>query len=136
MFAVNHMEQKKLSDEISVYMRIRKSRKVDKQLTINHLSSIDSNPELRANSCMFMKTIRGTVAYWVNVLQNLLSTVNLLGPPTLFVTVSADDNHWPELKMLLFGCSYHEAVSSGRKFGQAYIYGCNAKRPIINFNTF
>ncbi|CAC5405283.1 unnamed protein product [Mytilus coruscus] len=48
-----------------------------------------------------MKNIRGTVAYWADVLQNLLATVKSLGPPTLFLTLSADDCSWPELKMLL-----------------------------------
>ena len=57
--------------------------------------------ELREHSFMFMKNIRGTVAYWADILNDLLATVKCLGPPTLFVTLSADDNHWPELKMLL-----------------------------------
>ena len=39
-----------------------------------------------------MKNIRGTAAYWADILGNLLATVRRLGPPTLFVTLPADDN--------------------------------------------
>ena len=40
-----------------------------------------------------MKNIRGTAAYWADILANLLAIVRCLGPPTLFVTLSADDNY-------------------------------------------
>ena len=50
------------------------------------------------HNVMFMKNIRGTAAYWADILGNLLATVRCLGPPTLFVTLQADDNNWPELK--------------------------------------
>ena len=43
-------------------------------------------------------------------MANLLATVRCLGPPTLFVTLSADDNYWPELKMLLQNITYEEAT--------------------------
>ena len=33
-----------------------------------------------------------------------------LGPPILFVTLSADDNNWPELKILLQNITYEEAT--------------------------
>ena len=49
------------------------------------------------NSYMFMKNIRGTVAYFRNALYDLLDMFRSLGPPTLFMTLSADDLHWPEL---------------------------------------
>ena len=57
-----------------------------------------------------MKNIRGTAAYWADSLANLLATVRCLGPPTLFVTLSVDDNYWPELKMLLQNIKYEEAT--------------------------
>ena len=57
-----------------------------------------------------MKNIRGTAACWADILANLLATVRCLGPPTLFVTLSADDNYWPELKLLLQNITYEEAT--------------------------
>lgn len=60
---------------------------------------------------MFIKNIRGTFAYWADVLHNLLATVKSLGPPTLFLTLSADDFSRPELKMLLTGISYEESIN-------------------------
>ena len=46
---------------------------------------------------MFMKAVRGTVAYWKDVLFNLLAMFKNLGPPALFMTLSSNDYHWPEL---------------------------------------
>ncbi len=63
------------------------------------------------NSYMFMKNITGTVAYFRNALYDLLAMFRCLGPPTLFMTLSADDLHWPELGMNLENLSYEEAVS-------------------------
>ena len=51
-----------------------------------------------------MKNIRGTAAYWKNALLDLLAMLKSLGPPTLFITLSANDCHWPELVMTLTGC--------------------------------
>ena len=45
---------------------------------------------------MFMKNIRGTAAYWKDQLLDLLARINTLGPPTFFVTLTANDLHWPE----------------------------------------
>ena len=50
---------------------------------------------------MFMKYIRGTVAYFRNALYDLLAMFRCLGPLALFITFSADDLHWPELGMML-----------------------------------
>ena len=39
-----------------------------------------------------------------------------LGPPTLFVTLSADDLHWPELEMQVENISYHESCGHRNYF--------------------
>jgi hypothetical protein len=39
----------------------------------------------------------------------LLAVLKTLGPPTLFITLSADDCHWPELVMTLTGCNPEQA---------------------------
>ncbi|MEW8545326.1 MAG: DUF6570 domain-containing protein [Candidatus Thiodiazotropha sp.] len=110
MYAVNHMEQSKLSNEIEIQMRLKNVRKSGSPVTAGNLSSPGTDPEIKANTFMFMKNIRGTVAYWADILNNLLCTVKTLGPPTLFITLSSDDCNWPELKMLLYGVSYTEAL--------------------------
>lgn len=106
MYAVNHMEQSKLATDIEIQMRIRRGSTI----TAGNLTSSDHSSDINANSYMFMKNIRGTVAYWMNVLHDLLAMVKCIGPPTLFVTLSADDCHWPELDMLLTGRTYNECL--------------------------
>ena len=81
-------------------MRIQKPGDVG-NLRNQNISNIEPS-ELREHSFMFMKNIRGTVAYWADILNDLLATVKCLGPPTLFVTLSADDNHWPVYAHTIF----------------------------------
>ena len=63
----------------------------DEPLTASFICSHERDPHVMHNSYMFMKNIRGTIAYFKIALNNLLATVRTLGPPTLFVTVSAAD---------------------------------------------
>ena len=109
MFACNYMDQQRLSGEIGVkcvYVRV---------ITL----IIDSLP-MTSNSITIMTMLYVYEEYqrnWADILGNLLATVRCLGPPMLFVTLSADDNNWPELKMLLQNITYGEATrnSSGNE---------------------
>lgn len=102
--AVNVYEKSVLSQLISVYFRVKKNATPDSQpLQAKNVTDI-SNPDLQENSYMFMRSIRGTAAYWKNSLLNLLAMLKNLGPPTLFLTLSCNDNHWPELAMTLQNC--------------------------------
>ncbi len=49
-------------------------------------------------------------------LYDLLSMFKTIGPPTLFVTLSADDLGWPELGMLLKNISYEEVYTNQGNF--------------------
>ena len=99
-----------LKSEIGINMRMRKSG-TNSAVTAGDVRNIQENSSLKENSYMFMKNIRGTVAYFRNQLYNLLSMFKTLGPPTIFMTLSADDLHWPELGMSLFDVEYDDAVN-------------------------
>ena len=71
----------------------------------SHLSTIKQN----SFTLYVPEKSRGTVAFWADILQYLLATVKSSGPPTLFVTLSADDYNWPKLNMLLNKISCEEA---------------------------
>ena len=45
----------------------------------------------------FMSTIKGTPAYWKDVLYEVLAMVKQLGLPTFFMTLIFADLHWHEL---------------------------------------
>ena len=99
-WALNMYEQHKLQQCISI--AVRKS-------TLHHSPSTQSknrNPSqvdhnVIDSSYTFIREIRGTAGYWKNILQNLLAKIRTLGPPTWFVTLSADDLHWPDLTSFL-----------------------------------
>ena len=106
--SVNVCDNEKLRTDISIHMLMRKPQHENSAITVKDINNLQDNPDLLQNSYMFMKGIRGTVAYWKNALSDLLAMLKCLGPPTLFVTLSADDCHWPELAMLLTNCKYEE----------------------------
>ena len=85
------MEQQRLSSEIGIQMHVCKSNNPNDKFTANDTDDL-FNEEIRSQWYIFMKNIRRTAAYWADILGNLLATVRRLGPPTLFVTLSADDN--------------------------------------------
>ena len=64
-------------------------------VSMGYLRNLSEQSELLENSYMFMKKIKGNVAYFKNMLYDLLAMFRCLGPPTLIVTLSADDLHWP-----------------------------------------
>lgn len=94
---MNTFEKNRLFEVVSVYMRVRKQTVGHHLLQLSDLHSLSNNPDLINNSFMFMKTIRGTVANWKDVLFNLLAMIRNIGCPTLFMTLSANDYYWPEL---------------------------------------
>lgn len=99
-----------LKNEIGIYMRICNNK--GDRITANDVQSPGSfSQNLFENSYMFMKNIKGTVAYFRNALYNLLSMLRYLGPPTIFMTLSADDNHWTELGMCLNNLTYEDAYA-------------------------
>lgn len=98
-----------LKSEININMRMTKSLTEDKYITASDVRNFQHNMTLCQNSYMFMKNIRGTVAYFRNQLYNLLAMFKCIGPPTLFMTLSADDLHWTELGMLLQEVNYEAA---------------------------
>ena len=51
-----------------------------------------------------MRDIRGIQAYWNSVKIQLFAMFRTLGPPTFFVTLSADDNNWVDLMIVLSKC--------------------------------
>ena len=85
-----------LKRQIGTYMRMTKSSTNNSAInlrTAEHIRSMSDKSDILHNSYMFMNNIRGTVAYFRNALNNLLAMLRTIGPPTLFVTLSADDLH-------------------------------------------
>ena len=99
-----------MKQQVSIQMKTKKSEPHGNVLvTAQDLRSSNTDSFVSENSYMFMKSIRGTVAYFKNSLYNLLAMFKCLGPPTIFMTLSADDCHWPELGMSLENLGYEEA---------------------------
>ncbi|WAR10125.1 hypothetical protein MAR_035201, partial [Mya arenaria] len=103
-----------LKQQIGICMKILKPSGhycAFRQTTAEDVRARSNNDENTLNSYMFMKNIRGTVAYFRNALYDLFAMFRCLGPPTLFMTLSADDLHWPELGMSYEDLYYDEAIN-------------------------
>ncbi|XP_035675782.1 uncharacterized protein LOC118415349 [Branchiostoma floridae] len=104
-FALNSYEIKKLYNQISIVCRIQKQGNVTSQSLAQPVTAGDFhqqiNEDVQSTSYTFMKNIRGTAGYFKDQLLNLLAKINTIGPPTWFVTMSANDLNWPELFMTL-----------------------------------
>ena len=107
-----------LKKEIGIYMKMTKSvtNNLQQPVTASDVIQTQQSTDACQNSYMFMKKIRGTVAYYKNALGNLLAMLKCLGPPTLFITVSANDLKWTELGMSLEDLSYEEASAKANFF--------------------
>ena len=119
-WSVNVLEQRRLNENISVAIRMRScsgntrtsSRSVhrqssddasreEQQLTAGDLRDMSNNPELSDSCYGFMHNMRGTIAYWQRAKMDLLAMFRTLGPPTFFITLTADDMNWPDLLYVL-----------------------------------
>ncbi|WAQ95118.1 hypothetical protein MAR_007589 [Mya arenaria] len=107
-----------LRREIGICMKMSKGSSGDghsQSSTAGDVRARNNNPDILQNYYMFMKNIRGTM-------------FRCLGPPTLFMTLSADDLHWPELGMLMRSDPLLTAIHFDRRFTalmKFIIYGQN-----------
>ena len=109
-WGLNTFETRKLQSEISIMSRIKKQNL--QPLTAGDIQNpTNTDDSLQNNSYMFMKNIRGTPAYWKDQLLDLLARINTLGPPTFFLTLTANDMHWPELFQLINNNLTNEEIS-------------------------
>ena len=92
MFWALHInEQNKLQNAISIVLRNR--TKTNLPVRVDDVSSAHTITT-KTDSYSFMKQLRGTAAYWKNELSKLLAKLRTLGPPTFFMSLSANDMHW------------------------------------------
>ena len=57
----------------------------------------------------FMSSVKGSAAYWKNMLSDVLAMVKQLGIPSFFFTLSCADLQWDELMTIiskLKGCKF------------------------------
>jgi energy-coupling factor transporter ATP-binding protein EcfA2 len=74
-----------------------KKKHLDK-LSIDQLvKRLKEEPDFYKNIMVFNSKLRSTSAYWYLRSRELIDMVNQLGCPTLFITLSAADLHWPEI---------------------------------------
>ncbi|XP_026475405.1 uncharacterized protein LOC113380264 [Ctenocephalides felis] len=75
-----------------------------------------------------LKNLRSSPAFWQDKKKKLLAMIRQLGRPTLFLTLSAAESHWPELLKMLMKYSNFDRSISAR---DAYLLDQNIKTNLI-----
>ena len=75
----------------------------------------------REQAFKFLQTVRGTPQYWAKMTYEVLAMLKQLGVPTFFITLSADDYHWPEIIQTIarqYGHSFTDAEVCAMQWGE------------------
>ena len=103
-WSTNVTEKQIMSTNISIAMKMRPSTTNKRSTPLNAgtvRKDIKSNPDFPENYYGFMRSIRGSPAYWNTAKLDLFAMIKDLGPPTWFLTLSANDMNWKDLLSVL-----------------------------------
>lgn len=100
-WTTNFTEKEKLSSSISIANRTRTKKSHANNTAGKMRDAVSKNPDYPENYYGFMKSIRGSASYWNSVKLDVFTLINTLGPPTWFLTLSANDMHWNDLMAVL-----------------------------------
>ena len=95
-WAYNMLYRKRLLSQDNFYI---KQNMNDNVLTIEELRQMlhsDSYGNIMNKIQYYAKNVSGTNSYWFQVKQQLKCTLQQLGSPTIFFTLSCAEFHWPE----------------------------------------
>ena len=106
------VEQKQLSDMVSVVLRQTKGRNYrGERVTAGILKDKEMLQQMiqKDEAYRYLKQVRGTPSYWQKVHYDVLAMIRQLGIPTWFLTLSATDMKWPDVLQTI-----------GRQYGENY----------------
>ena len=86
-------EQHSLQSHISIAVRL--GNPVANLTAIDILQ--DNYKNIVSDDYRFMKNMKGTAAYWRDQLHDLMAKIRMLGPPTVFLSLSSNDMAWLEM---------------------------------------
>ena len=91
---------------------MRKSKTTDR-VTVSDVRNKDYVGKLIKNDegYKILKEIRSSPAYWESKKKDLLAMQRQLGPPTLFLSISAAEKMWPELLCCLYQLPENKSIS-------------------------
>ena len=114
-------KMKKLQTEYvcsKVHLAVRRCKTKGKGYTAGYILKDNMGESLVRldEGYRIFKTIRNSPQYWENQKKEVFAMIRQLGLPTLFLSLSANDLHWPELIIalgkLVDNADYTEAVES------------------------
>ena len=96
-FALPVTQQMKLQRQINIALKKVCTDRITAGMLSHNFSDTVKSFIANDEAYHFMKTIKGTPAYWKRFLNEFLAMVKQLGIPTFFMTLTCTDLHWNEL---------------------------------------
>ena len=100
-FAHQVLQQLNLRSKINIAMKKVACRNVNAGMLSENFQETVQDFIANDNAYKFMTTIKGTPAYWQNMLSDVLAMVKQLGIPSYFMTLSCADLQWDELVLII-----------------------------------
>ena len=101
-----------------IHLAVRRCKTKGKSYTAGYILNDNMGESLVKldEGYKIFKTIRNSPQYWENQKKDVFAMIRQLGLPTLFISLSANDLHWPELIValgkLVDNKDYSEALES------------------------
>ena len=117
-------ELKQVYGNIGVSLCLRRGKlSHGNRITAGMLRSTSNVHEMmyKEQAFKFLQTVRGTPQFWAKMTYEVLAMLKQLGVPTFFITLSADDYHWPEIIQTIahqYGHSYTDEEVSSMTWGE------------------
>ena len=90
-------QQTNLQNQIHVAMRKVSGRNISAGMLSENFKERVKNFVVNEEAYTFMNSVKGSAAYWKNMLSDVLAMVRQLGIPSFFMTLSCADLRWKEL---------------------------------------
>ena len=94
-------QQTNLRNQINVAMRKVSGSNINAGMLTDNFKERVRNFVANEEAYTFMNTVKGSPAYWKNMLSDVLAMVKQLGIPSFFLTLSCADLRWDELVLII-----------------------------------
>ena len=94
-------QQTNLRNQMNIAMRKVSGKNISAGMLSSNFKETVKNFVVNEEAYTFMNSVKGSAAYWKNMLSDVLAMVKQLGIPSFFMTLSCADLRWDELPYII-----------------------------------
>ena len=95
-WAYNMLYRKRLLSQGNFYIKKNFGERLMTVDELRHMLASENHSQIMNKLMYYAKNISGTNSYWYQVKEQLKATLQQVGSPTIFWTLSCAEFHWPE----------------------------------------